>query len=112
MKDFCLDDKNVFVVDERDVLVQQIDMLFDTTPDEVIGEEYGTQFYDFLWDMTASANDISDYTKSVIYKNVNLMGWKVDVDTQLLQGTQNDIILITVKLSKYDTSFEKTYKVD
>ena len=62
--------------------------------------------------MTASANDISDYTKSVIYKNVNLMGWKVDVDTQLLQGTQNDIILITVKLSKYDTSFEKTYKVD
>lgn len=112
MKDFCLDDRDVFVVDERDVLLQQIDMLFDTTPDEVLGEEYGTHFYDFLWDMTVSANDISEYTKSVIYRHVNLMGWKLDVETNLFQGTQNDIILITIKLSKYDTIIEKTYRVD
>ena len=112
MKDFCLDDNQVFVSDESELLIQQIDMLFDTTLDEVIGERYGSHFYDFLWDMNATASDISEYTKSIIMSEVALLGWTVDVDTQLLQGTQNDIILITVQLRKYDALIEKTYKVD
>lgn len=112
MKDFCLTDNHVFLVEECDLLVQQIDMLFDTTPNEVLGEEYGTNFYDFLWDLSATANDVTEYTKSVIYKNVNLMDWSLEVETNLLQGTQNDIILITIHLSKYNYEFEKTYKVD
>jgi hypothetical protein len=112
MKDFCLDNNQVFVSDERDLIVQQIDMLFDTTIDEVLGERYGSHFYDFLWDLNATASDISEYTKSIIAGHVVLFGWSVDVDTQLLQGTQNDIILITVKLTKYDETIEKTYKVD
>lgn len=112
MKDFCLTDDNVFLVEERDLLVQQIDMLFDTTPNEVLGEEYGTNFYDFLWDLSASAADVTEYTKSVIYANINLMDWDLEVETNLLQGTQNDIILITIRLSKYNMEYEKTYKVD
>lgn len=112
MKDFCLDLSAVTISDERDLLVQQIDMLFDTNPTEVLGEEYGSEFYNLLWDLRLSNEDISDYTKSVIYGNMNLMGWTLDVETELLQGTQNDIILIKIQLSKYEEVFEKIYKIE
>jgi hypothetical protein len=61
MKDFCLDLRAITISDERDLLVQQIDMLFDTNPTEVFGEEYGSEFYNLLWDLKLSNNDISEY---------------------------------------------------
>lgn len=112
MKDFCLDLRAITISDERDLLVQQIDMLFDTNPTEVFGEEYGSEFYNLLWDLKLSNNDISEYTKSVIYGNINLMGWTLDVQTDFLQGTKNDIMLVSVRLSKYDEIFEKIYKIE
>ena len=112
MKDFVLEGNTVLISDEVELIIQQIDMLFDTLEDEVFGEDYGSNFYDLLWDMKMSNSDVTNYTKSLIYANVKLFGWKLDVDTQFLQGTQNDIILITIKLSNYGTAFEKTYKVD
>lgn len=112
MKDFSLDSNKIFVASEAELIVQQIDMLFDTNENEVLGEDYGSNFYDFLWDLTASASDITQYTKSVIYAHVNLFGWKLDVETNILDATENDIILITIKLSNYGTTFEKTYKVE
>ena len=113
MKDFCLDKKAVFVVNDIDVILQQIDMLFDTTPDEVYGEDYGSKFYDFLWDVTKTAEDISDYTKEIILTHVKLFNYKLDVQTQFLEGTQNDIILITIKLTDFSNrTVEKTYRID
>ena len=112
MKDFCLNDRKVFVSDEVESLLQQIDMLFDTNPTEVFGEDYGSSFYDFLWDLNASASDISEYKKKIIYKYVKLNGWALDVITDIIQGTQNDIILIRIQLSKYDETYEKIYRVD
>jgi hypothetical protein len=112
MKDFCLNNRKVFVSEEVESLLQQIDMLFDTNPTEVFGEEYGSKFYDFLWDMKASANDISEYTKKIIYKDVVLNGWSLNVITDIIQGTLNDIILIRIQLSKYDETYEKIYRVD
>lgn len=112
MKDFCLSDKKVFVSEEVESLLQQIDILFDTNPTEVFGEDYGSNFYDFLWDMKASANDISEYTKKVIYKYVVLNGWSLNVITDIIQGTLNDIILIRIQLSKYNETYEKIYRVD
>jgi hypothetical protein len=40
------------------------------------------------------------------------MGWTLDVQTDFLQGTKNDIMLISVRLSKYDEIFEKIYKIE
>ena len=112
MKDLCIAQGPNFLTDERDLIIQQIDMLFDTLPNEVLGENYGTNFYQFLWDMNCSNQEISEYTKQVIKNNVNLFGWSCDVETTILEGTKNDILLITVKLSTDFDSFEKTYKVD
>lgn len=112
MKDFCLDESKPFVTDERELILQQIDILFDTKPGDVIGENWGTRFEDFLWDLNMSADDVSAYTEDVVRSNINLFGWNVKVETNILQGSQNDIILITIKLSNELTQFEKTYKVD
>lgn len=112
MKDFCIDLSAVTLSDEIDLLVQQIDMLFDTNPTEVFAEDYGSEFYNILWDLRLSNQDISDYAESVIYGYINLMGWTLNVETELLQGTQNDIILIKIQLSKYEEVFEKIYKIE
>ena len=45
MKDFCVDLKAVTISNEIDLLIQQIDMIFDTNPTEVFGEEFGSEFY-------------------------------------------------------------------
>jgi hypothetical protein len=112
MKDFCLEKNSVFLNDEADLILQQIDLLFDTHENEVLGENIGSKFEDFLWDMTVSAEEISSYTENLIMGNVNLMGWSVDVHTDLMLGTQNDIILITIKIYNEFTSFEKTYTIE
>lgn len=112
IKDFCLEGDSTTIKDEYASLIQQIDLLFDTKENEVFGEEYGSNFEQFLWDMRASASEISDYTESIIFGSVQLMGWDLKVNTDLMQGTINDIILITIKLSKYNTSFEKIYKIE
>lgn len=112
MKDFCLTNNSVFVSDEIESIIQQIDILFDTQKDEVYGEDYGSNFYDLLWDMSISANDVSDYTESVIYGSVDLRGWRVNVSTDIIQGTINDIFLVKVILSKYDEKIEKIYRIE
>lgn len=112
MKDFCLSNNSVFVSDEIESIIQQIDMLFDTQKNEVYGEDYGSSFYDLLWDMSISANDVSDYTESVIYGSVDLRGWAVNVSTDIIQGTINDIFLVKVILSKYDEKIEKIYRIE
>lgn len=112
MKDFCLTNNSVFISDEIESIIQQIDVLFDTQKDEVYGEDYGSKFYDLLWDMSISANDVSDYTESVIYGSVDLRGWRVNVSTDIIQGTINDIFLVKVILSKYDEKIEKIYRIE
>ena len=67
MKDFCVDLKAVTISNEIDLLIQQIDMIFDTNPTEVFGENFGSEFYNLLWDLKVSNKEVSEYTKSVIY---------------------------------------------
>lgn len=112
MKDLSISGNDIFISNESDLIIQQIDLLFDTNENEVFGETYGCNFYDFLWDLTVSASDITNYTLSMIYANVNLFGWTVDAETNILHGTENDIILVTIKISNSGTTIEKTYKVE
>lgn len=112
MKDLCITDTGIFASDECDLILQQIEILFDTKREDVFGEKYGTRFSDFLWDMQVSANEISEYTKMVIQNNVQLFNWSVSVETNIMQGTQNDIILITITLSNnFGDEREKTFRL-
>lgn len=111
MKDFCLSEESVLATDEKTLILQQLDILFDTQKNEVYGEDYGSNFFDFLWDLSITDNDISSYTEQIIRKYIALNDWQFEVETNILQGTQNDIILVTIKLFNYDDLIEKTYKI-
>lgn len=113
MIDFCLTTDSVTLKDSTDLVMQQIDMLFDTSPREVLGEPYyGSDFEKFLWDMTASETTINNYITNLINSNVDLMGHQINVVSQIFMGTQHDIIMVDISIIAPDGSqYDKLYSI-
>lgn len=111
MIDFNLDIDEPIKFDEVELIKQQIDILFDTYPGELLGDvSYGTRYSDFLYNLQVSNDDI----KYTIIKDLNtleLFGYNYNVDVNILSGTENDIILIKIAFQKDDDSFIQTYKI-
>lgn len=113
MIDLSLDTNDVVKQSDVDNVLQQIEMLFDTSPYEVIGDvNYGSDFEKFLWNLNASNYDIERYIISKIQSNVDLLGFSVDVEVSLLDGTEGDIILADIMVSRDGTTYAKRYKID
>lgn len=113
MVDFSLYKKSgtATINTEVDLLIQQIDLLFDTTPTEVLGDEnYGTKYDKYLYDLKLSADNLKTIIISDI-NQLNLMGWNFDVEVYLLQGTEQDIALIQITFKKGIESIQRTYKI-
>lgn len=112
MIDLSLDENTVLKKTDLDNVIQQIEMLFDTAPFEVIGEPmYGSDFEKFLWNLNASNYDIENYIRTRIQSEVDLSGFSVDVTVNLLEGTENDIILADITISRDGYDYTKTYKI-
>lgn len=112
MIDLCVNKSNVILEHDVDLVLQQIDILFDTQVDEVFGEaDYGSYFDQFLWDLSISNTYIEQYTDNLIRGSVNLLGYNVRSEVKIYQGTENDIILITIHLTRDAEDYEKTYKL-
>lgn len=113
MVDFCLYKKGgcATLNSEVDLIIQQVDILFDTTPTEVLGDEnFGTRYDRYLYDMRLSADNLKTIIKQDI-NELNLMGWDFDVDVYLLQGTEQDIAIIDISFYKGIETIQKTYKI-
>ena len=96
---------------EVDLLLQQVDLLFDTTPTEVLGDEtFGTRYDDYLYDIKLSADNLKTIIEQDL-STLNLMGWKYEVEVHLLQGTEQDIALINISFYKGIESVQKIYKI-
>lgn len=112
MIDLSLDTNTVVKTSDLDNVMQQIEMLFDTSPFELIGEpSYGSDFEKFLWNLNASNYDIENYIRSRIQSSVDLLGFNVDVAVGILEGTENDIILADITISRNGYNYSKTYKI-
>ena len=44
--------------------------------------------------------------------SINLMGFVPEVEVLLLQGTEQDIALINIDLTRYNEQYTKTYKIE
>lgn len=113
MVDFCLYKLNgePSLNSEVDLIIQQVDILFDTTPTEVLGDDtFGTQYDSYLYDTKLSAENLRRIVESDLL-NINTMGWTYNVETYLLQGTEQDIALINITFKKGMETIEKTYKI-
>lgn len=113
MIDFSLSsNKSCTVSDDILLIIQQIDILFDTDPNEVLGSEYfGTQYDRYLHNLKLS-NENLKYAVLSDLNSLELFGYTPNVDVILLRGTAQDIALVNIKLSKDDTVYEKTYKIN
>ena len=98
MIDFNLDyDESPIKYDEVDLIIQQVDMLFDTSRGEVLGDiSYGTNYSDFLYNLQISNE---------------LFGYTYDVKVDILMGSENDIILVKISFQNENDYFDKSYKI-
>lgn len=98
--------------DDISLIMQQIDILFDTKPREVLGyESFGTKYEQYLFDLQLS-NEALKYTVLNDLYSLDLLGFTPSVEVHLLQGTEHDIALIEINLTRDDESYQQIYKVN
>lgn len=111
MIDFCLDTNKDSVNDEISLIIQQIDILFDTNPNEVLGQEnFGTQYDRYLHNLKISNENLKMAVLNDLY-SLELFDYSPNVDIILLHGTTQDIALVNISLKRDDSYYEKTYKI-
>lgn len=113
MVDFCLDETGDPIQnDDVLLLLQQIDLLFDTKPKEVLGQEtFGTKYDTYLYNLKISNNALQQIVLQDLY-SLDLMGFEPDVEIHLLQGTEKDIALINITLTRDNEYYQQIYKID
>ena len=94
-----------------DLILQQIDILFDTVPKEVLGQErYGSEYDKYLYSLKVSPEALKQQVYADI-KSLQLFGFVPSVEVYLLQGTEQDIAVIQITIARYDESYEKIYRI-
>lgn len=110
MIDFDLNDNSV-LNDDISLIMQQVDILFGTKPREVLGfEDFGTNYDKYLFDLNIS-NEAIQYEVSNDLHTLDLLGYKPDVTAYLLKGTEHDISLVEITLTKDDEQYKQVYKI-
>ena len=111
MLDINLDEGAPVINKDVDLIIQQIDMLFDTAHREVFGAPvYGTNYDEYLYNLSLS-NEAIAYQIQCDLAQLQLFGFTPEVEVSILEGTLNDIRLINIGLSRGNTYYEKTYKI-
>ena len=111
MVDFNLNEGDPLITNDIDCIIQQIDILFDTTQGDLLGDiTYGTDYAYLLYDLKMSADGLRDHMMNDLNK-LDLMGFTPEINVYLMQGTERDIALIQVDLRRYSEKYTKTYKI-
>lgn len=110
MIDFSIDSS---VIKRRDIdlILQQIDVLFDTTPREVLGSiDYGTDYESYLYRLKLSNESIRDQVLADL-NSLTLFDFIPSVEVHILQGTEQDIALIEIVLTRESETYNRVYKI-
>lgn len=111
MIDFNLNPGAPILNRDVELILQQIDMLFDTKPKEVFGDEkFGSKYDEYLYRLKISNTTLEQLVKSDI-SSLNLFGFFVDVHVSFLHGTEKDIALIEIELNRDEESYQQIYKI-
>lgn len=109
-EDIC--DKPILNNDEQYV-AQQIDLLFNTDIESVLGDlNYGTNYDRYLY-TTGISNKALESKILGDLRSLDLRSYTPSVSVQLIEGTVRDIALIDITLTgEYEIdTFNKTYKI-
>ena len=113
MIDFSISHKltdDVTISNDLLLVLQQIDLLFDTTPNTVLGDHgFGTNSDNYLYGLNMSIHDLEQTIYNDINTKIDLRGFNVNLSVTLIEGTVRDIALIDITLignyEDYSTSY-------
>ena len=112
MLDLALDGR-VFLYNELDCAIQEIDLLLNTENTQLIGyPEYGTEFQTFLWTLTPTTVEIEKYIKDKIDTST-FYASKMDVNVyvEFLQENYNTMYYVRITITdKSGNSIKREYK--
>lgn len=98
--------------DDISLVLQQIEILFDTKPREVLGfEQFGTKYDSFLYNLNLSNEALKLEVLSDL-ESLDLLGFSPSVEVHLLQGTEHDIALVDINLTRGEEQYNQVYKID
>lgn len=111
MIDFNLKEGEPTINDDVTCLIQQIDILFDTTQGELLGDiTYGTDYEYLLYDLKLNEDTIKEQMMNDLL-SLDLLGYTPHVDLYFMKGTERDICIVQVDLYKHAQKFTKIYKI-
>lgn len=99
MLDLAIDSR-VFIDNELDAALQELDLIFNTENTELIGyPNYGTNFEYYLWQLSPSPNALKDYINSKINESsFFLNNMKKDIYVEVLNGKFRYIYYVKITL--------------
>lgn len=109
MLDLALDSR-VFLDNELDCAIQELDLLFNTENTELINDvSYGIELEQFLWSLTPVSDALEEYLRDVISKHtyyVNRLNFTLSVD--FLQGDYRSIYYVKIGLTDPNTQEKRS----
>lgn len=104
MYDISINSNNLFVTDKIDAAIQELDLLFNTEPTELIGDvDYGTNWYNYLWSLTPMSNDLKNYIINKISQTYFASQFTPIVDVDFIQGNNTSVYVIKISLTDPNT---------
>lgn len=105
---------NPVIGNDEEYILQQVELLFNTDTESVLGDlTYGTNYDRYLY-----TTGISNYALEMKIlgdlKKLDLRGYSPSVSVQIMEGTIRDIALIEISFSgEYEMdNFNKTYMIN
>lgn len=97
--DLALDSK-VFVRNELDAGLQELDILLNTEPTELLGyPSFGTDFEQFLWQLSPSPDAAKRYLEEKIMETYFLKSLSVSIYVNVVKGEYRMIYDINIYVS-------------
>ncbi len=100
MIDLALDNR-ILLNNDFDLAIQEIDMLFNTTNTELLGDtNYGLSLESFLWTLTPTTTELDKYINEKIQQYcVFANKFNVSVQSPYYQGSYRSIYVIYISIT-------------
>ncbi len=93
-------DNRIILNTRLDCAIQELDMIFNTTNTELIGDvTYGTNFEQFLWQLTPSTEELRKYIYEKISHTYFVSQFNVTVNIRTELGQLRDIYYVEMSFN-------------
>lgn len=100
---------DIIIDNELDEALQELDILFNTENTELIGyPEFGTNFEQFLWEVTPAVEDVKRYIYEVLAQTYYCQKLNVTVNVELMEGEYRLIYNVKIDIQDPITKTIKT----